>query len=538
MHRVKFNDYAELLSDDLNNNNAYLYNGLITTISDFIAANDCVSGLEVTAQAVPDMTVYVKSGRIYQNGYQGLLEADLTTPLTIAPASASQPRIDLICAKYEEVEDEPEIRNVMTDVVSRNITQVEVKTRIASSIAFQVVGGTAAAEPTVPTTPEGWVALAKVTVPANTSVIQQSNIVDMRPEIINIYQHDHSGGANGAKLDYNNLNNLPDLSVYIKSINGKTPDGTGNVNLQTGLNLLSRSKAYQYGDIAYSPNLPSWAYLFCVTAGTTAASEPSFSGVNTMGQYITDGTAKWIVDDVRFGLPVGVVFYDKKLRPGCVKTNGATVQRSDYIRIFHDADEDDAFYDKDDTYTFTGTTTVSGTTITGISAEDIEKLQTAKEVCGDGILITGTGIPEDCMIDTINEDSVTITVAATAAGTVKISYGNIHNYPYLYGWGDGETTFVLPDYRARVIQGGDSTSVLTAMIPNITGSTAHVPCFSGTVGGGFYFVEKYAASAGTGAGWEEHGYTVLDASRCSIVYKTNCKTVQPPALVLLPQIKF
>ncbi len=224
MHRVKFNDYAELLSDDLNNNNAYLYNGLITTISDFIAANDCVSGLEVTAQAVPDMTVYVKSGRIYQNGYQGLLEADLTTPLTIAPASASQPRIDLICAKYEEVEDEPEIRNVLTDVVSRNVSQVEVKTRIASSIAFQVVGGTAAAEPTVPTTPEGWVALAKVTVPANTSVIQQSNIVDMRPKIINIYQHDHSGGANGAKLDYNNLENLPDLGPF----KGATSSAAGN----------------------------------------------------------------------------------------------------------------------------------------------------------------------------------------------------------------------------------------------------------------------------------------------------------------------
>lgn len=220
MHRVKFNDYAELLSDDLNNNNAYLYNGLITTISDFIAANDCVSGLEVTAQAVPDMTVYVKSGRIYQNGYQGLLEADLTTSLTIAPASASQPRIDLICAKYEEVEDEPEIRNVLTDVVSRNVSQVEVKTRIASSIAFQVVGGTAAAEPTVPTTPEGWVALAKVTVPANASVIQQSNIVDMRPKIINIYQHDHSGGANGAKLDYNNLNNLPNLSDFTGATSG------------------------------------------------------------------------------------------------------------------------------------------------------------------------------------------------------------------------------------------------------------------------------------------------------------------------------
>lgn len=246
MHRVKFNDYAELLSDDLNNNNAYLYNGLITTISDFIAANDCVSGLEVTAQAVPDMTVYVKSGRIYQNGYQGLLEADLTTPLTIAPASASQPRIDLICAKYEEVEDEPEIRNVITDVVSRNITQVEVKTRIASSIAFQVVGGTAAAEPTVPTTPEGWVALAKVTVPANASVIQQSNIVDMRPEIINIYQHDHSGGANGAKLDYNNLNNLPDLSDFT----GATAKAAGKRGMVPAPAAGNQNKAL-FGDATY-----------------------------------------------------------------------------------------------------------------------------------------------------------------------------------------------------------------------------------------------------------------------------------------------
>lgn len=535
MHRVKFNDYAELLSDDLNNNNAYLYNGLITTISDFIAANDCVSGLEVTAQAVPDMTVYVKSGRIYQNGYQGLLEADLTTPLTIAPASASQPRIDLICAKYEEVEDEPEIRNVLTDVVSRNVSQVEVKTRIASSIAFQVVGGTAAAEPTVPTTPEGWVALAKVTVPANTSVIQQSNIVDMRPEIINIYQHDHSGGANGAKLDYNNLNNLPDLSVYIKSINGKTPDGTGNVNLQTGLNLLSRSKAYQYGDIAYSPNLPSWAYLFCVTSGTTAASEPSFSGVNTMGQYITDGTCEWIVDDIRFNTPVGVVFYDTYLHDGCVKINGAPVQRSDYKRPFKIATDKNLFYDKDDTYTFTGTTTVSGTTITGISAEDIEKLQTAKEVCGDGILITGTGIPEDCMIDEISTDSVTITVAATAAGSnVKISYGNIHNYPYLYGWGDGETTFILPDYRGRFIVGGDNIATIEAGLPNLTGTFSAYSYSADTSGIVSATATDRVISFGGSGTW---GSFTISANRGNNIYGAST-TVQPPSIALLPQIKY
>lgn len=44
-------------------------------------------------------------------------------------------------------------------------------------------------------------------------------------------------------------------------------------------NQLQRNKAYSVGDIAYSPNLPSWAYLECVTAGTTGATEPDFSEV-------------------------------------------------------------------------------------------------------------------------------------------------------------------------------------------------------------------------------------------------------------------
>ena len=119
----------------------------------------------------------------------------------------------------------------------------------------------------------------------------------------------------------------------VQSINGIIPDAGGGITLVTGINMLARNQAYQYGDIAYSNNLPSWAYLYCVTAGTTAAEEPSFTSVNAMGRYITDGTVKWIVDDVRFNVPVGVVFYDSYLHAGCVKYNGANVQRSDYIRI-------------------------------------------------------------------------------------------------------------------------------------------------------------------------------------------------------------
>lgn len=50
------------------------------------------------------------------------------------------------------------------------------------------------------------------------------------------------------------------------------------------LNLLQRNRAYAVGDIAYSKNLPSWARLECVKAGTTAAEEPvAIAPVSTGG---------------------------------------------------------------------------------------------------------------------------------------------------------------------------------------------------------------------------------------------------------------
>jgi len=51
-----------------------------------------------------------------------------------------------------------------------------------------------------------------------------------------------------------------------------------------GVATLKRSHTYTVGDIAYSNHIPSWARLECVTAGTTAATEPAgFSTVSTGG---------------------------------------------------------------------------------------------------------------------------------------------------------------------------------------------------------------------------------------------------------------
>lgn len=244
----------------------------------------------------------------------------------------------------------------------------------------------------------------------------------------------------------------------VQSINGIIPDAGGGITLVTGINMLARNQVYQYGDIAYSNNLPSWAYLYCVTAGTTAAEEPSFTSVNAMGQYITDGTVKWIVDDIRFNTPVGVVFYDSYLHAGCVKYNGATVQRSDYVRI--------------------------------------------AKIATDENLWTESPSTE----------------------------------PWKFGVGDGSTTMTLPDFRSRFIEGSDTPGIINAGLPNITGNFTIRGAFGVSANGAFTYSSTNNSGWGDRNGQNQPTFN-FNASNSSTVYGAS-ETVQPPALQIIPQIKY
>ena len=105
------------------------------------------------------------------------------------------------------------------------------------------------------------------------------------------------------------------------------------------LNVWHATKAYSVGDIAYHKNLPSWARLECVTAGTTGNNANIFSKNVKAGQYIIDGGVQWIIDDVRDGNRVGSVAGSLYLPDGYIKANGATVQRADYPRLVALADK-------------------------------------------------------------------------------------------------------------------------------------------------------------------------------------------------------
>ena len=114
-----------------------------------------------------------------------------------------------------------------------------------------------------------------------------------------------------------------------------------------GIAILQRSRAYQVGDIAYHKSLPSWARLECVKAGTTGAELPDKikQALENGGVIIHDGTAVWIVDDLRDGTPVGAVRGSLYLPAGYVKCNGATVQRADYPRLVALADRHNIWTD-------------------------------------------------------------------------------------------------------------------------------------------------------------------------------------------------
>ena len=114
-----------------------------------------------------------------------------------------------------------------------------------------------------------------------------------------------------------------------------------------GIAILQRSKTYAVGDIAYHKDLPSWARLECVKAGTTGATLPTQieQMVQNGGVILTDGTVVWIIDDLRDGTPVGAVRGSLYLPAGYIKANGATVQRADYPRLVALADKHNLWTD-------------------------------------------------------------------------------------------------------------------------------------------------------------------------------------------------
>lgn len=228
---------------------------------------------------------------------------------------------------------------------------------------------------------------------------------------------------------------------------------------------LERNKAYNVGDIAYSLNLLSYERLECVTAGTTGSGGPSFS--TKVGQYITDGTVKWIVDDIRDGNRTGDIVFRPVLHEGYIKANGATLTASDYPRLLKFAQDNNL--------------------LVSSGAWDSDKSK--------------------------------------------------------YVYDSGANTLKIPDAQGRVLQGtADSVKSVEAGLPNITGESR------------IWTYQNKASGEGIGAlitpmlADNEMAQPLTDNSNRNVTLKFDASrsnptygkstTVQPPALTLIPQIKY
>lgn len=103
-----------------------------------------------------------------------------------------------------------------------------------------------------------------------------------------------------------------------------------------------------------------------------------------------------------------------------------------------------------------------------------------------------------------------------------------------FGSGDGSTTFTLPNLIDKFAQGSTTVgTVKRAGLPNITGQSGYR--FSGGTSG--CFIGGAVSKSHDWLSENSFQQLVFDASRSNSIYG-NSSTVQPPALTLLPCIKY
>jgi hypothetical protein len=215
------------------------------------------SGLAVTAQATPNMTVAVATGVVYND--QGKRFAPTAGNVTITAASATNPRIDVIY--------------------------------VTSAGALSVVTGTAAASPVAPAVPASGVKLAEVTVPANAATIVAGNIADKR---VYISANTEVQTARGNYTDLNTRLNAGDtsLSTYKTDLSSTSASkGASLVGIQDSGNIITATTVE--GALAEIKG------NFNDLALTSASKGASLVGIQDSGNLITATTVEGALAEIQ-----------------------------------------------------------------------------------------------------------------------------------------------------------------------------------------------------------------------------------------------
>lgn len=109
---------------------------------------------------------------------------------------------------------------------------------------------------------------------------------------------------------------------------------------------------------------------------------------------------------------------------------------------------------------------------------------------------------------------------------------------YKYGVGDGSTTFTVPNYIGRFIEGANNVGIHNAGLPNITGTIfSDDSSYAGYNTGAFYFMKDIGGNMPSDVNNAVGGQVGFNASRSSAIYGAS-NTVQPNSIMLIPQIRY
>lgn len=111
--------------------------------------------------------------------------------------------------------------------------------------------------------------------------------------------------------------------------------------------------------------------------------------------------------------------------------------------------------------------------------------------------------------------------------------------PQLFGIGDSSTTFNVPNFINRVLQGGSSVGRREAGLPNIMGNAGIMIVSNDYYSTGAFLPTPHSGTTTGGPGGSGNRWTQLlfDASNSNKIYGAS-ETVQPSAIILIPQIKY
>lgn len=189
MPRINFNDGQEIIYQDLKSISPALelelYDRILYEVMN--RQQNVFFGDSFKAIFVNSTTVQITSGSGFQydstqvdpEPKNRLLYLASSTNKTIAAANPSNPRIDIVCVKANRATTSTVSRN-FKDATSGVVTSVSQDTETDWSADIVVTTGTAAASPTAPATPSGYIKIAEITVSASTGVASQSAISDKR----------------------------------------------------------------------------------------------------------------------------------------------------------------------------------------------------------------------------------------------------------------------------------------------------------------------------------------------------------------------